>query len=1319
MANYNADEGYINSLKASFCRQHFQDLLYFLRDFDISESEGRVSNDTLKMGFLLQAYDNRDEKIVKRETGMSDEEYQKLIYEKHQKFLKNIEELKATCKWKLDIEEDKVFIAVEEFFSIISQKDDLSKLVRILLENISTEKKATSLFNEIFPTEDIDKNNKLYQFEDGTTQAVLNYFGIPTQVTELGKQSNAFARFILKAIGSSEQPSKLTFPDISSPETQFIQAFQLLAAVRNWTNHKFVPFIKEGDYSYHLCRFVIFTHIGITYLCRRLWNNSDAALRLEKNGYKAPNSFDLKETELQINIKANEMDHKICKCNYSICGTNIDKTIDALPNREISFSIKVKKYEQYNISFECNGEQYIVLGRLNYYSWNPILNIVVRPPKVVSYIFKGIAGGNDELEKYIGEIFAKYLEIETNPKASEEKKRQSEKILNKLGNIEPQLQRLQDLVVDNSEDTKEIKKDTKEIQKEIQTIHNEILPLLTEYDQNLNAIKDGLDEILINIRTIVGIDNERRTIADKTTKMKQRNNYCIFLGLFFLLAFCVLCFSLANDISTNITWLKYRWIYLITAFLGVLLTYFVVRRILKLSEEIKNNKIKRKGLLSYGTTGIVLLFLIGSPFLLKYQTNDSLVNKYDFAVNNYAQNQIVASFLEKRIASSDNYSIIIKLLSYYLIVNNNNEKAKYLWERIGENAKDHPEEVIKAAEMFMEIRDYTRLNNALKICSKEYKDSSVVVMRLIGLMKAGGYGVKKSLKEGLCLLDSASLKGDIDATYWIGHIASSIEFQQWTETDSGPEYCICYDLLSAISKLRQVSSLPKASLELGDIYADLNMNDSAEYYYLKAISINENCLDAKYQLGRLYDKLGKKDNVYMSEVISKNYAPAMLYMAERDSDHISAIELYKIFEDSIKSRRYLKKYREDYRYIRPIVFEYIAAHDLSNGYNGLDSAYNYLLKSRPNGNFNMEFVKGIKTMTSKDSTIKKDSWKYFRESANKGCLYAQMICHYKDIMQILRSGEKGEKLSPQNKIIINNKLDSLDEIGDEIPFSNVLISWITGESKLGLDDSEELAHKALIRGHLAGIMALSRNAMYYKDFINEIIPIWDDEHPRSFHQPIQFNHVSSKDLHVAKGFWVSAQLGLRYSPTMENKMGFITIGSDLRRIIESVNEPKNDYPIEYFHFWCDVAIANHDYINECNFLMEIVRKFFQKGGSTNDDACIYFVEEPYTKKLINAASLDMGKYPKATYREFLTSSIKIYERLTGHYNHPNDSIPIFIKPQLRFASMPVLSSKYEDLDILYECSEFFSPYGLKIFESRFKDLPKKQIIDFYGYDIYQ
>ena len=88
MAN-NIDDERINSLKASFCRQHFPDLLQFLRDFDISQTDGKVANNTLNMNFLLQAFDHRDEKKLTKGKLESDDAFEKRVKEEKTKFLKS------------------------------------------------------------------------------------------------------------------------------------------------------------------------------------------------------------------------------------------------------------------------------------------------------------------------------------------------------------------------------------------------------------------------------------------------------------------------------------------------------------------------------------------------------------------------------------------------------------------------------------------------------------------------------------------------------------------------------------------------------------------------------------------------------------------------------------------------------------------------------------------------------------------------------------------------------------------------------------------------------------------------------------------------------------------------------------------------------------------------------------------------------------------------------------------------------------------------------------------------------------------------------
>lgn len=1287
MANDIESQNSINSLKASFCRQHFQDLLQFLRDFDISSKLDEEGNDMdyeddFNMHFLLQAYN--EEKIPAIKYKESEEDYNKRKEKAHASFLNNQREQKENCKWYLnDVKEADVLHAVEEYFSIISKQEYTKELGSILVSSLITEEEAKTIFSG-------DSSGKLYKFEDDSTLNILQHLNIKISGEEktLGAQRKAFAQFILGSLETKENPQNKSFSDElynQRPEARFIQAFELLASIRNWTNHEYVSFLNDKFNSYCLYRYIIFTHIGIIYISRRIWNNSDALTNLSKNNYSKPLDYNLEPTILKVNIRANKSTHTISDCEYLYEGDNAWHPVTGTSQHELSFMIKVKKYQLFNIKFECNNKSYDYVGKLNYYAWEPTLDIFVRPPKNVSYSFKGIASEDKKTEQYLSKIFIKCIETYLDENISNKDNEKCNQALKMLGELEPNLVELKELVGKVDRESAERKRIVKE----------KLLPQLKTIDKDISHIKTAMDwikEYLLN---------------------KERNKKRLWLAIIIIIAGYCLYRSCVNDIFTNVLWLRY-WLYYI--FAAIILTYFSFRLLTNNWNPCK--AIKEEGKLKYWIPGILAIVFGVSPFLLSYQSGKALAENYDFAGNKEKDNQEVVSFLEESMEKSEDVSVISKLFSYYQLYGNNAEKANNLWTRIGENATKHPEEVIKAAEIFLATGDNVKLKNAIDICPKNYKDTSVVVMRLNGIMMAGGYGVDKKLEKGLELLDKASSKGDLEATYWLGHIASSIEFQEWNETESSSKIFMRYDILLAINQLRKASVLPKAAIELGNIYADLNMNDSAEYYYLKALSIDENSLDAKYQIGRLYDKMGKDDNQYMSEAISRSYAPAMLYKAERDSDHTSAIELYKLFDDSVKARRYDKKYREDYRYIRPIVFEYVAAHN-SRGFNGIDSAYNYLQKSRPNGHFNIEFVKGIRAMTSVDSATKQNSWKFFRESADKGCLYAKMMCIYKDVMKILRCVKKGDKLPQKYVDDITNKYDSLYEIGEEIPFSRVLLSCILGKTDKNLDRSEHYAHEALIRGHLAGIVALNENAFYYNNLINEIIPTWDDDHPKQFSESIQFNQITEKDLHAVKGFWISTQLGLRYSPISANKMGFISLGAYLTRIKHYAYEPEKEYPIEYFHFWCDVAIANHDYLNECNRLRDIIKIFLQKGGQMNVDACRYLIEEPYTKKLIRAASLDMSKYPKPTYREFLTSSIKIYERLTGLYDHPNDSIPIFIKPAVRFASIPVLYGQYEDHDILYECSDCFSPYSSKVFDSRLKDLPKEQIIDFFGYDIYQ
>ena len=510
MANDIESQNSINSLKASFCRQHFQDLLQFLRDFDISQTEGQAANNSLNMNFLLCAYDHNDKITKEKQNKEKDEDYKKRVEDA----IQESKSLKGACKWRFnDIEERDVLIAVNEYFDIVSTHLDVNNTTNILLKNINTKIKA----KELFPIFIDNKQKEFYTFEDNTTKTILNYFGISTQDTTLGKQRNAFAQFILDTFDKSfyvkdeagnltnnmVQGSKRIFPQEvydSIPEAQFINAFQLLAETRNWSEHNH-SFLQKSEYAFLLYKFIIFTHIGIVYFCRRLWNNETSRRNLkdktnEKNGkkkYIIPRDYDNDEiVYLKVKIECNKKEDNISGCEWLVDGKK--EEIGNNSQGEVIFTKEIKRYQQFQINYEYNGKpQPPFIGKINYYPLNPaFLNIIVRPPHEPEGLLDGIAGDDEEIEVRLSNIVAK--SIEDSSRDTQEKLNES---LKKLGELEPSIMELQGLLGKVDKDSEDRKK----------IIHDTIIPQLKGIDQDLNDIKTGVNktyELLKNNSKVLG-----------------------------------------------------------------------------------------------------------------------------------------------------------------------------------------------------------------------------------------------------------------------------------------------------------------------------------------------------------------------------------------------------------------------------------------------------------------------------------------------------------------------------------------------------------------------------------------------------------------------------------------------------------------------------------------------------------------------------------------------------------------------------------------------------------------------------------------------
>lgn len=1058
MAN-NIDDERINSLKASFCRQHFPDLLQFLRDFDISQTDGKVANNTLNMNFLLQAFDHRDEKKLTKGKLESDDDFEKRVKEEKTKFLKTTSDLKATCKWHLDdVDEVKLLLAVDEYFEIVKNREDVKEASNTLFKNINTRTKA----RELFPITKNQEEKYIYTFEDNTTLSILRYFGISDNEKTLGKQKDNFARFVFDSsnrkfykedkTSDNVNPTDPIYPQslyTDIPEAHFIKAFRLLAQVRNWSEHNH-NFLQRKDYAFLLYKFIVFTQIGLVYVCRRLWESSSENLKNKK--YKAPKPFESKDSvSLKVEIEGNKKGDEISDCKWTI---DKEELITDSPQKKISFEKSIKRYQQFKIEYKYNGEpQPPVVGLLNYYPWKPTLNILVKPPHEVSYTLEDIAGEDEETEEYISNIFTKCIETYFDTKASNSDKDKCNEALKKLGEIEPNLKDLQDLLGKVDEDAVQRKKE----------IHDLIIPQLKGIDSKLDEIETGVY---------------------KTFEFLQ-NNWKGFWLIISLVCFALLVFGIWNfwyDLLQSPITLS------VIGLMGILLLFLALISIFKFQNPFsflyRSSTTTKLSLVLKST--VIIAFLAGSISYGIRLLRDNYLKNYNFAEYNIEKNQKVVKLMESILESNpeNDEDLRIPLIKYYIDYANDTEKAYLVASPMLTNIKKYPKGILSLiVALYSQGKDFWKVRDIMDIYGKTEERDSNVINRIQGIMDIWGQGQISNISKGFSLLKKSAENGDPEAQYYLGY-AYSHEMTDWEKSIVTKEVNFSeFDLIKAVEYLSKAAcSKLKAALELGILYSDLNVKDSAEFYLRKVESNSSGELykESLYRLGLLYE--GTDSGLqYMTKAAFLDYEPAILYKANKENDYKAAIELYS------RPGGY-----QGYRYIIPIVFDYI-------GLGQKKKALEALQSGRPYGKFDMDFIRGMEAVINahyelqrsiKDTdSVYKDKWatlakrdsadamRFMRMSADNGCLYAEMICIFKDA--ILGGTSDNQK----NRLV---------EIGEEIPFAYVLLSYLAHKEErmmpLGLPYSDYFANQAIGRGNLAGRLMFVIPP-YYEKFINQSISI--------------------------------------------------------------------------------------------------------------------------------------------------------------------------------------------------------------------------------------
>ena len=1212
MANNNEKESYANSLKASFCRQQFPFLLQFLKHFDLSDIHSGHDY-SLNMDFLLQSYSHLD--------GSPE----------------NISHRKETCCWILkDVNKEDVLLAIDEYFDITDKNDYLAEQRNKLLFNVVRSKREIQ-----------------YSFDDNTTLSILNYFNIikPEKIKELekrkkgeklkvdiGKQKGFFSDFIACP---SEISQNKDYNNVSKydnevgekiPEYSFVNAFHLLGSLRNWGSHDIENYSNGETHLFY--RYIIYTHIGITYMCRHFWNKHKDTLI--ENGYVWPEIMDncnLKEDVIKVIVKGVNEGQLITSCNY-IIGKGDPTPVNFQPARKIEFDISIKKFTSIIVNVICDGKNYNIEKYISYYGWNKLF-IEIEPPERVHGHFDGIAGDDKEIETLISKLFSDFEE--KNKKAGED---MMMKIASFWDKIEPILQQQRDFI------SKELSEKEQNLKEEL---HNSFKLLIGKLQKDNAAVMNGFANLDKNMqgtnRALKEIDKHNKKI-ELVDFVKKHFIAFVFL-LFSIGAFVI---SYRNDLSMAFIQQSWWMIIIEIAVLLVILASFLC--IWSSHKTTTQPRLLRPAykFAGWSLAGLTTFFFILAFLVIPIKTPKGLVENFDyFAEHESGDIAKAAKIMEDYYADNpDNEDAKIKLARYYINYEGDHDKAYELLKEMVRNPEKFNKGIDVIAEILYEQGDYAMV---IKIIEKYKKEKSPVITRIEGLMNAYHYGDKQNLDKSLELLETAANQGDVAAMYWLGHIYSNVVGKwvySYKEGEKEEDYSVSdYDLVYAIERYKEAvaHNFPMAAIELGNIFYDLNMNDQAKYYFERALDLTDKTLldESRYRMGLLYERLGVPDNEYM-EAVETSYEPAILYAALRNDTTA------QIYYDELEKRGGYK----GHLYIPPIVLNYIKQHDTKK-------ALYYLNKYRPEANFNEKFVEAMDDICSLDSIAQTRGKQTMRSLAGE-CKYANMLSIFWELRDLTKS--------PQN--IHNNvsymlsKIKELDKIGEEIHFAYVIAAWILKDMGIEyINKSNMYAQKAINRNHPAGGFILSYMPQSYSRYLlNKIESYYLSSHPYKEVLKVPYDYNSIKDIN---GVLSIAELALRTSPGGILNLLPINIGQKSNKLLSVFFKNLNAYNLtsdcadtkscskKILDFWTDVAIANNDIVGECYMLY-----LYDEASNGNEQ-----FELNKRKRLIEALLEDLTLYSAPIIGNdynFISLQLK---------NMPNDFIDVLAQ---KYDSIPLIKS---------------------------------------------
>lgn len=973
------------SLKEKFYNQHIKEYFDFVHDTDLSSRNRRGLSKTLsKLNDQVKLW-IKDKELFSVSYGQDDNDPDKK------------KEIRPFLK--IDATEMEMVISVEEFFLIIDKRKDLKEKVDQILTY--TEKQSG---NGSIP--ELEQTT-----EDTIIRGICQYFWKEYRSKE-------------KRIIDIEKPNKENLPNnVDHYYYQNLKAYTYEDLINIIAN--IIAPIKAGKgivNFLHICRKIrnIDVHNGRFFglkdgyeiNCFRLFTYMATVLLLRMS---------LEEKEMMDHFEFAKVTMPVYYPKGSSCVIKLySGNEEILPNKSkdgvVEYDVEWYRLYRLDISQPSVSEERIFTWNefYPYADFNGTTLVIGNLPNASSRIlnrsFHDVAESLKKVEEVLVDIDTKTANIN-----------------NSVSNIDTKLDLLVTYGQNNIEILGGLRNDVRDCFQE----------LIESFQQFIKNQSNPLEDILILLKE----QHESKQIEIEGKRKRSITLNSVVIVFFLTLALFSFISSILYDHS--LLWLSHTTsILCITLILSCVFVYSIWRYC-KLSNMPHNIKFA----VSIGVSFLFALFVGGSYYFIPYKTSQDLIVKYDFSAHDKRNNVYAAEIIEDYLVNGNtNDEATTKLLNYYINIEKdsiNIDKAVVLSKQVVDNISIYPKSSIYAAYAFFTKANFSndkKLYAPINFIFDNYKELSSELTCLKGIMTVYGLGVERNVQEGISMLRESADKGNSKAQYYLGFVYSR-DLTDWAALKKGKEIRPFnnIDLYTAIYYLNKAAKeRPEASLELANIYSDLNLIKKASDYYKMTIekSDGEVLKSAYFKMGLLQERLGNEYNEYLTKAFESAYGPAILYKAKREKDHVKLIGYYLSTSKSSKT------------YIPPIVFEYMYEAEFDNALKALQTAH-------VNGGFDMNFINGMKYLLG--ITVEKDSIignEYMKKSANNGCVFAKMIREF-------RKQDSNPKF----------QFSSFNEYCNEIPFAHVLRSWLLAK-RGDMFQAQPEAMEAISLGHPAGAYML-------------------------------------------------------------------------------------------------------------------------------------------------------------------------------------------------------------------------------------------------------